>query len=104
MHGRRAEVPDDRLGVAREQREAAELVALPLADLGARDVADVVDVEQQERAALGVAERPTGARQAVALQPAEVDPGLEIDPHPPGRGQLALPVPMRLEVLAPARC
>ena len=35
VHGGRAEIPDDRLLVAGEQREAAELVALPFADLGA---------------------------------------------------------------------
>ena len=32
----RAEVPDERLLAAHQQREAAELVALPFADLGAR--------------------------------------------------------------------
>ena len=51
MHRGRAEVPHDRLAVAGEQREAAQLVAFPFADLGAGDVADVVDVEQQQRAA-----------------------------------------------------
>lgn len=46
-----AEIPQDRLGVAGEKREAAELVALPFADLGGGDVADVVDVKEQQRAA-----------------------------------------------------
>src|SRR5262249_59503275 len=47
---RRAEVPDPRLAVAGEQRVADELVAGPLADDGARDVAHVVLVEHEERA------------------------------------------------------
>ena len=58
MHGGRAEVPDDRILVAGQQREAAELVALPLADLGAGEVADVVDVEEQQRAELRVLRAP----------------------------------------------
>ena len=35
MHGGGAEIPDDRLAVGGEQGKAAELVALPFADLGA---------------------------------------------------------------------
>ena len=46
-----AEIPDDRLLAAHQEREAAELVALPFADLGGGDVADVVDVEEEEGAA-----------------------------------------------------
>ena len=48
--GRRPEVPEVRLAAARQQRVAGHLVAGPLADVGARDVADVVEVEQQDRA------------------------------------------------------
>ena len=46
--GGRAEVPDVRLAAAGQQRVAGHLVARPLADVGARDVADVVEVEQQD--------------------------------------------------------
>ena len=98
VHRRRAEVPDDRLAAVGEQREAAELVALPLADLGAGDVADVVDVEQEQRAAFRVPQRLARPRQAVALQPAEIDPRLEIDPHPPRRRQLTVPVPTGIQI------
>ena len=62
MHRGRAEVPQDRLAVAGEQRPAAELVALPFADLGGGDVADVVDVEDQKRAELGFLQRLPHAR------------------------------------------
>ena len=65
MHGGRAEVPQDRLAAAaREQRPAGELVALPLADLGRGDVADVVDVEHQQRAEVGLLQRLLDARRA----------------------------------------
>ena len=47
MDRSRAEIPQDRLAAAREQRPARELVARPFADLGRGDVADVVVVEQQ---------------------------------------------------------
>ena len=48
--GGRAEVPDVRLAAAGQQRVAGHLVARPLADVGAGDVADVVEVEEQQRA------------------------------------------------------
>ena len=48
--GGRAEVPEHRIALARQQHAARALVARPLADVGARDVADVVLVEQQHRA------------------------------------------------------
>ena len=46
--GGRAEVPDVRIAAAGQQRVAGHLVAGPLADVGARDVADVVEVEEQD--------------------------------------------------------
>ena len=49
MLGRRPEVPDVRLAAAGQQRVAGHLVARPLPDVGARDVADVVEVEEQDR-------------------------------------------------------
>ena len=48
--GSRAEVPDVRIAAAGQERIAGHLVAGPLADVGARDVADVVEVEQQDGA------------------------------------------------------
>ena len=48
--GGRAEVPQHRVALARQQHAARALVARPLADVRARDVADVVLVEQQHRA------------------------------------------------------
>ena len=99
MHGGRAEVPEHRFLAAHEQREAAELVALPLADLGAGDVADVVDVEEEQRAALRLVERRAGAREAVGTQPVEIDPALEVDADVAGRRDCAVPAPLRIERL-----
>ncbi len=53
MLGSRAEVPEVRLAAPRQQGVAGHLVASPLADVGARDIADVVEVEQQHRADVG---------------------------------------------------
>ena len=54
---RRAEVPQDGVVAAREEHPARVLVPRPLADVRARDVADVVRVEQEERAEVGLRER-----------------------------------------------
>ena len=56
----RAEVPDVRVAAARQQGVAGHLVARPLADVGARDVADVVEVEQQDGADVGRRRAPRG--------------------------------------------
>ena len=53
----RAEVPEDRVAVAAEQDEAGVLVPRPLADVRARDVADVVRVEEEQRAEIGRGQR-----------------------------------------------
>ena len=62
--GGRAEVPDVRVAAAGQQRVAGHLVARPLPDVGARDVADVVEVEQQDCAEVRRGERRPGACRA----------------------------------------
>ena len=54
MLGGRAEIPEDRLVVLRQQREAAVLVLRPGADVRGGDVAHVVHVEAEQRAHLGL--------------------------------------------------
>ena len=73
-----AEVPHPGLAVAGEQAPAGQLVAGPLADHGARDVADVVLVEDQQRAQARLGERAPGAGDAVVVEAAEVHALLEI--------------------------
>ena len=77
--GGAAEVPQVRLAAPREQREAGHLVARPLADVGARDVADVGEVEDQDRAQLRIGQRALGPGQAVAPEAVHVDPLLPVD-------------------------
>src|SRR5581483_4766214 len=92
--------PEDRVVAgAGEQRETAELVTLPFADLGRRDVADIVDVEDQERAELGLLQRRLDATEPVTVQPAIVDALLEIDAHGAEGRQRAPPIVARVDVL-----
>jgi len=99
VHGGGAEVPEDGVAVAGEQRPAAKLVALPLADLGRGDVADVVDVEDEQRAELGLLQRLLDAAQPIAVQPAVIDPFLEVDPHDAERRQRPAPVVTRVDIV-----
>ncbi len=79
--GRRAEVPQNRVADPRQQRAARALVARPLPDVGARDVADVVLVKQQNRAEVRRLERVAHPLQAVGAQPHEIDPLFPVDSH-----------------------
>jgi hypothetical protein len=47
MHGRRTEVPEDRLLAAHQLRPARKLVTLPLADFGRGQIANIVDVKDK---------------------------------------------------------
>lgn len=71
VSGRRAKVPHDRFHPARQEREARQLVAGPLADVGACDVADGVHVEAQEAAAFRGVELRRGPREPLASEPAK---------------------------------
>ena len=53
---------------------------------------------REQRPALRVPQRPRVRARAIALQPAEIDPRLEIDPHPPRRRQLTVPVPTGIQI------
>ena len=87
--GRRRRVPQQWRALHRTQRIAHELVARPFADMGAGDVADVVEIEGDHAAEPGVADRFLGARQTLLVQAIVVDPLLPILGHrAPGRGRL----------------
>jgi hypothetical protein len=94
-----AEVPQNRIALAREQGPARDLVALPLADLGRGQVADVVDVEYQQRAAFARFQRLLRAAEPVTVQAPVIDALLEIDAHGPERGQGSAPVVARIDIL-----
>src|SRR2546422_2687326 len=96
---RAAEIPDVRLAVSREQRIARELVARPLADHRAGGVADIVLVEREQRAKTGVRERGAHPREAVPVQPAEIDALLEIDLRAARRLQRSVPAVRGIDVV-----
>ena len=78
---RAAEPKSQRIGslAAQQQHPARVLVARPLADVRARDVADVVRVEEQQRAEIGGLEHPARAGEPVGPQAREVDALLPVD-------------------------
>ena len=76
-----AEVPEDGIGVAGEQDEARVLVTRPLADMRARDVADVVGIKEEEGAEVRLGQRLPDALEALPPQPRKVDPLLPVDRH-----------------------
>src|SRR5207248_3309489 len=86
-----AEIPHPWLAVARQERPARQLVARPFPDDRARDVADVVLVEHEQRAEVGLRERLTRAGEAIRVEPLEVDALLEIHLHVAGRLKRAVP-------------
>ena len=77
--GGRAEVPDDRLAAAGQQREPDQLVHRPGADVGGGHVADVGEVEGQQGTELGSIEVLSEALQPIGAEPVEVDPLLPVD-------------------------
>src|SRR6185369_4746303 len=79
--GSRAEVPEDEIAVAGKQDAARALVARPFANVRARDVANVVLVEQQQRADVRGAQRCPGLLEAVGAEAREVDALLPVDRH-----------------------
>src|SRR6185436_12783348 len=99
MTRRRAEVPDVGIAVAGQERITRELVARPLADHGARRVADVVLVEAKQRAESRARERGARAREPVVVQPPEIDALLEVDLAVPGCRQRPLPAVVRIDVV-----
>ena len=94
-----AEVPDPGLAVTGEQAIPDQLVASPLADDGARDVANVVLVEAQHRAESGIAERLSRARKAIAMQALEIDALFKVDLRDAGRLKRTVPAMRRVEIV-----
>ena len=79
MLGCRPEVPDHRLASPRQQREADQLVHRPGADVRGRHVADIGEVERQQRSEFGGVQMLPQALQPVSPQPVDIDPRLPID-------------------------
>ena len=84
---RGSEVPEEGFFVPGDQCVADHFVAECTTDPGLGGVADVVEVEQQERAAFAGRQRGLGAVDAVTAESVEVDAGLVVDPHVPWGGK-----------------
>ena len=100
MHGGGPEVPQPGLAVASEERETAHLVARPLADHSAGEIADVVVVEAEDRAQPRALQRLARAGESVVVQAGEIDPLLEVHAGMARRRDLPAPVVAGLERLA----
>src|SRR3989442_12029436 len=86
----RAEVPHPRLAGARQQAPARELVARPLADDRAREIADVVLVEHEDGAEARLRQRLARAAEPIGVQTLEIDALLEVHLRVAGRLQRAV--------------
>ena len=77
--GRRTEVPDDRIAAAWDQGEADQLVDRPRADVRRRGIADVGEVEAQQRSERRLLERLVQPGQPLRAQPVHVDADFPVD-------------------------
>jgi hypothetical protein len=77
--GRGAEVPRDRVAVARQQTEPDELVHRPGADVGRCHVPDVGEVEGEHGSHLRGFQLGLQPREALGAEPVEVDALLPVD-------------------------
>ena len=98
MARRRAEVPYPWFAVAGNEAIPDQLVARPLTDNGARNVADIVLVEDQHRAEVGVCQRLARACEAVTMQPLEVDTLFEVHLRDARRLEWTMPAMRRVEI------
>ena len=79
MRGGGAEIPQMRVLIAHQHGVTRHLVARPFPDHGRGEIADIVVVEAQDRAEIGIRQRFLRPRQAVFVQPREIHPLFEID-------------------------
>ena len=94
-----AEIPYPGVAGSRQQAIPDQLVAGPLADDGAGDVADVVLIETEHGAEAGLGQRLARACQPVAVQAAKVDALFEIHLSRAGRLEGPVPAMVRLEIV-----
>src|SRR5262249_45811203 len=78
---RGAQVPNDRLRGARREAQADQLVEGPRSDVGRGQVTDVVHVEAEQRAEVGLGEELLRAREPLTAEAVEVDALLPVDSH-----------------------
>ena len=87
--GGRRRVPQERLSLGRAERVAEELVARPFADMGRRDITDVVEIEAEYAAEAGVPDCLLRPLQTLHGQAMVVNPLFPVlGHHAPGGGRM----------------
>ena len=81
MAGSGAEIPKNWLVVLRQQREPADFVLRPTADVRRGQITHIVHVKTQQGSHLGFCEKSLSARQTFAAQSIEIDPLFPINGH-----------------------
>jgi hypothetical protein len=84
---RRAEVPDVGIAAARQQRVSRHLVARPFPDMGARDIPDVVEVEEQDGPDVRRLQGRAGTPKPVASKALYVPALFPVHVHRTGRSE-----------------
>src|SRR5919199_299023 len=79
--GGRPQFPQHGVARAREEHAAGALVSRPLANVRARDVADVVLIEQQDRAEVRRSQCGTCPLEPIAPESREIHTLLPVHPH-----------------------
>ena len=77
--GRRTEVPDNRIAATRDEGEADQLVDRPRTDVRRRRIADVGEVEAQQRSERRLLQRLVQPGQPLRAQPIHIDANFPID-------------------------
>src|SRR6202035_1626645 len=81
MAGRRTEVPKNGLVILRQQRESADFILRPTANVRGGQVTHVVHVKTQEGSHLGLREKSLSARKTFTAQSIEIDSLFPINRH-----------------------
>src|ERR1035437_8879966 len=80
----RSKVPDDGLAASREKAVASHLVAECSPDPGTRDVTDVVEIKEQQRAEFALLQSLASSGESIVSQSIEIDSHFEVHPHVSG--------------------
>src|SRR2546422_9502057 len=96
---RGAEIPHPRLAGAGQQTPARELVARPLADDRAREIADVVLIEHEDRAEARPRQRLTRAAQPIGVQAPEIHALFEVHLRVSRRLEGPVPSMARIDIV-----
>src|SRR5580700_5149755 len=81
MASGRAEVPEDRVVILRQQCEAADFVLRPGTDVGGGEITHIVHIEAEKGAHLRLREKRLRALQAFTTQPVKINSLFPVNGH-----------------------